>query len=247
MKYTLSICPTTPAAAMSGWYILNTYLQKKLDIAMHIEIYSDFESQRQGFEKGEIDFIYANPYDATLLIRDLGFSALNKPNDSANEVVILCKADSAITSFTDLKAGLKIATSNDPAINLVAMILLESVDIDSSNSTQLDCSSFIIAAKQVLKGEADVAFLPKSIYDKLSAIIKDQLRSLISSEISVIHHIFAASEKSQHIHQKVSEALSELAKCPTGQDILSTIGIPSFSAMEQEEAEFMIDLMDTLK
>ncbi|OUS41200.1 hypothetical protein A9R00_02185, partial [Oleispira antarctica] len=62
-----------------------------------------------------------------------------------------------------------------------------------------------------------------------------------------IHHIFAASEKSQDIHQQISEALSELAKDLTGQDILNTIGIPSFSAMEQEEAEFMIDLMDTLK
>ncbi len=247
MKYTLSICPTTPAAAMSGWYILNTFLQKKLGIAMHIEIYNDFDSQRQAFENGEIDFIYANPYDATLLVRNLGFSALNKPNDSSNEVVILCRQDSQIQSFTELKSGLKIATTNDPAINLVAMILLESVDIDSSNSTQQEFSSFIIAAKQVLKGEADVAFLPKSIYDNLSAIIKDQLRSLITSEISVIHHIFAASEKSQSIHQEIQKAICELAEIPVGQDILTTIGISSFSSMDQEEAEFMIDLMDTLK
>lgn len=247
MKYTLSICPTTPTTVMSGWYILNTYLQKKLNIAMHIEMYNDFDSQRQAFEKGEIDFIYANPYDATLLVRDLGFCALNRPNDSANEVVILCKQDFSAHALTDLEPGVKIATANDPAINLVAMILLESADIDSGNSTNIDCSSFIIAAKQVLKGDADIAFLPKSIYNSLSKIIKDQLRPLISSEISVIHHIFAGSEKSKEIHSAVSQALCELTEDDAGNNILSSIGIPSFSAMEQEEAEFMIDLMDTLQ
>jgi len=247
MKYTMSICPTTPTSAMPGWYILNTYLQKKLNIAMHIEIYDDFDAQRMAFKNGDIDFIYANPYDATLLMRTLGFSALNKPNNTANEVVILCKADAAAQSLKDLTAGVKIATANDPAINLVAMILLESVDITASNSTQLECSSFVIAAKQVLNGEADVAFLPKSIYDKLSAIIKQQLRPLICSEISVIHNIFSASEKSQDIHGDISKALNELADSPDGKDILATIGIPSFSVMQQEEAEFMIDLMDTLK
>jgi phosphonate transport system substrate-binding protein len=247
MKYTLSICPTTPAAAMSGWYILNTYLQKKLNIAMHIEMYNDFDSQRLAFEKGEIDFIYANPYDATLLIRDLGFSALNKPDDSANEVVIICKDDFNALALTDLESAVKIATANDPATNLVAMILLESADIDAGNSINIDCSSFIIAAKQVLKGEADIAFLPKAIYDTLSKIIKDQLRPLISSEISVIHPIFAASEKSQSIHRELSQALCELTLSDAGNNILTSIGIPSFSTMEQEDAEFMIDLMDTLK
>jgi len=38
-----------------------------------------------------------------------------------------------------------------------------------------------------------------------------------------------------------------LADSTDGKDILATIGIPSFSVMQQEEAEFMIDLMDTLK
>lgn len=247
MKYTLSICPTTPTSSMSGWFILNTYLQKKLNIAMHLEMYNDFESQRTAFEKGEIDFIYANPFDATLLVRDLGFSALTKPNKSANEVVILCNQNHTAKTLTDLTPGVKIATANDPAINLVAMILLESADIDSTNSTNINCSSFIIAAKQVLKGEADIAFLPKSTYDTLSKIIKDQLRPLISSEISVIHHIFAGSEKSKSIHDELSKELCELTDSDAGKNILSSIGIPSFSFMEQEEAEFMIDLMDTLK
>lgn len=247
MKYTLSICPTTSTAAMSGWYILNTYLQKKLNIAMHIEVYDDFEAQRRAFENGEIDFIYANPYDATLLIRDLEFSALNKPDNSANEVIIVSKANTAFNSLNDLQANTRIASANDPAINLVGMMLLESVDIDSTNSQSLECNSFIIAAKQVLKDEADIAFLPKAIYNNLSKIIKDQLQPVVSSEISVIHHIFAASRRSQELHPQLTQVLCDLNDSPAGTNILATIGIDSFSEMEQEEAEFMIDLMDTLK
>jgi phosphonate transport system substrate-binding protein len=247
MKYNMSICPTTPASAMSGWYILNTYLQKKLSLAIHLEIYDSFESQRLAFKNGDIDFIYANPFDATLLMRDLGFSALNKPNQTANEVVIVCNSMKKEQSLYDLKPGVKIATANDPAINLIGMILLESADIISTNSQTQEYNSFIIAVKKVLNREADIAFLPKEIYDKLSSIIKLQLHVLISSEISVIHHIFAASEKSQDIHNLLITELCALNNHEVGRDILKTIGIPSFSAMQQEEAEFMIDLMDTLK
>ena len=247
MKYNMSICPTTPTAEMSGWYILNTYLQKNLDIAIHLEIYDSFEAQRAAFNNGEIDFIYANPFDATLLIRELDFKAIAKPNQTANEVVILCNSAAKAVSLNDLGSEINIATANDPAINLIGMILLESVDIDSTNSKALECNSFIVAAKKVLNGEADIAFLPKEVFEKLSAIIKQQLRCLISSEISVIHHIFAASKQSKEIHKALANALCELNQDDAGNNILKTIGIPSFSNMPQEEAEFMIDLMDTLK
>ena len=247
MKYNMSICPTTPASDMPGWFILNTYLQKKLGIAIHLEIYSNFEDQRTAFNKGEIDFIYANPFDATLLMRELNFKALNKPNETKNEVVIVCNAAATNITFSDLQPGLNIATANDPAVNLIGMILLESVDIDSDNSEILNCDSFIIAMKKVLNGEADIAFLPKKVYEELSSIIKLKLHYLISSEISLIHHIFAASEKSQTIHNGLSQALCELNEHNAGVNILTTIGIPSFSVMPQEDAEFMIDLMDTLK
>jgi phosphonate transport system substrate-binding protein len=247
MKYNMSICPTTPTAEMSGWFILNTYLQKKLGIAIHLEIYDNFDAQRAAFHNGDIDFIFANPFDATLLMRELNFRALNKPNQTANEVVIIGNASSVYKSMSDLKPNIKIATANDPAINLIAMILLESVDIDANNSQTLDCSSFIVATKQVLNNEADIAFLPKEVYEKLSSIIKQQLHCLISSEISVIHHIFAASAKSQEVHKALAQVLCELDQDDSGKNILNTIGFPSFSSMPQEEAEFMIDLMDTLK
>lgn len=247
MKYNMSICPTTPATEMSGWFILNTYLQKKLGIAIHLEIYDDFEAQRVAFNNGDIDFIYANPFDATLLMRELNFKALNKPNQTENEVVIVSKSTESNLMLSNLKPGINIATANDPAINLIGMILLESVDIDSNNSQAVDCNSFIVATKKVLNGEADIAFLPKKVYEKLSSIIKSQLHALISSEISVIHHIFAASEKSQVVHQELTQVICELSEQEAGKNILKTIGIPSFSAMQQEEAEFMIDLMDTLK
>lgn len=247
MKYTMSICPTTPTAEMSGWFILNTYLQKKLGIAIHLEIYDNFDAQRAAFHKGEIDFVYANPFDATLLMRELNFSALNKPANSANEVVIVCNAKSNYKALNDLQPSLNIATADDPAINLIGMILLESIDINSTNSQALECDSFIVATKKVLNGEADIAFLPKEVYEKLSSIIKSQLQSLISSEISVIHHIFAASQKSKSVHNELAQALCDLNQDDAGENILTTIGIPSFLTMPQEEAEFMIDLMDTLK
>ncbi|MCK5881805.1 MAG: PhnD/SsuA/transferrin family substrate-binding protein [Sinobacterium sp.] len=242
MTLNFSISPNFPAAHLSTWYIINTYLQKKLSINIHLALYDTIDQQRQALKNGEIDIIYANPYDAALIVRELNFKALAKPCGRSDEVVLASKEGSVFTSMDTLKPGLKIATTNDPAINMIANMLLESADIDKDNSEVTTVDSFIIAAKQLLQDKADIAVFHQRDYDSLSKLIKEQLQDVVTSQISLIHHVFAIDEKHAELLPALQQALLEIDAAT-----LEGLAIESFVALDGEDVEFMIDLMDTLE
>ena len=79
MPYLFTVSPDFTPDHLSGWFIFNTWLQRALSEAFHLELYDDFLSQREAIQADQIDLIYANPYDAAMLVRDKGFTPLVKP------------------------------------------------------------------------------------------------------------------------------------------------------------------------
>lgn len=47
MRYVMTVSPDFSPDKIAGWYIFNTWLQRQLDIHIHLELYSDFNSQRE--------------------------------------------------------------------------------------------------------------------------------------------------------------------------------------------------------
>ena len=78
MTYQITVSPDFSPDHIFGWYHFNTWLQQNLDTRIHLELYSDFESQREAILSDQIDLIYANPYDASMLVREKGFIELKK-------------------------------------------------------------------------------------------------------------------------------------------------------------------------
>ena len=68
MRYVMTVSPDFPPAKIAGWYIFNTWLQRQLGEHIHLELYPDFASQRTAILNQEIDLIYANPFDAAMLV-----------------------------------------------------------------------------------------------------------------------------------------------------------------------------------
>ncbi len=87
-RYTMSVSPDFSPKGILGWYIFNTWLQKKLDIHIHLKLFDNFVDQREAIEKGELDLIYANPFDASMLVRKLGFRAITAPKNKPDETVV---------------------------------------------------------------------------------------------------------------------------------------------------------------
>ena len=103
------------------------------------------------------------------------------------------------------------------------------------------------AARMAIKGEVDASFFLAEAYHSLSKLTKSQLKALMESKLADITHVLLTSAKVGADAERVKEALVGLTGTPDGQPVLDELGIAGgFEPMTQEDAEFMIDLMDTL-
>lgn len=102
MTLNLSVSPDFPPSHLSGWFIFNTWLQRQLGTGVHLELYDSFEAQREDIRSGKIDLIYANPYDASMLVRELGFKVLVRPRNLSDETLIATLASDPRETVEDL-------------------------------------------------------------------------------------------------------------------------------------------------
>jgi ABC-type phosphate/phosphonate transport system substrate-binding protein len=246
MTYQFTVSPDFTPDHLSGWYIFNTWLQKQTDLAIHLEMYSDFHSQRAAIQADKIDLIYANPFDAAMLVREKAFLPLVKAEGAADEALIVVSADSPYHDVADLNPGIRVAYTEDPDVRLMGMIMLEPGDLDSSNIMPVMADNYVLVAKHLLKNQADVGIFLAEAYDDLSAMIKSQLKVLVRSQISVIHHALMIGPTLQDKREDIQQLLVDMSNDEKGSGVLKSLGFNAWQKVDDEEMEFMIDLMDTL-
>lgn len=247
MTFQLTVSPDFPPNRIAGWYIFNTWLQKALDLPIHLELYPSFEAQREAIGQGKVDLIYANPYDAAMLIREKGFTALARPQGKVDEAVVVAAADAPYDTVDDLEPGLRLAVTNDPAVNLLGMMMLEPAELDASNLEVRQVESYPVAVKLLLQGEADMAFLLKEALEKLTATTRRQLKVLVDSQIGDLYHAFLVGPRLADKHEAVRSALVNMHTEAKGKDVLENLGFPAWEAVSADEAEFMMNLVEALK
>ena len=74
MTFNFTVSPSFPTERISDWYIFNTWLQRASSLPIHLELFESFSAQRAAIEAGKVDIIYANPFDASLLVREKAFA-----------------------------------------------------------------------------------------------------------------------------------------------------------------------------
>lgn len=246
MTYNFTVSPDFAPERISGWYIFNTWLQKALGQHIHLELYPDFASQRADIARQKFDLIYANPSDASLLVREHGFVGVARPIERSDEAVVVVPAESPIACIEDLKPGTRIAATDHPDVRMMGMIILEPADLGPANTTTALCGNYVLAAKALVTGKADVGFFLEAAYDALSASTKQSLRPLVRSRIHVVRHgLLAGPRFGEHV-ATLREVLASMPASPKGRDALANLGFAAFEPFEQDEVEFMIDLMDAL-
>ncbi len=246
MPFNFTVSPDFAPDHMSGWFYFNTWLQRRLGTEIHLELFDSFEAQREAIKAGQVDLIYANPYDASMLVREMGFRAVARPAGRKDEAVIVVPAESGAEAVEDLATGIRLATTDDPDVHTIGMIMLEPADLDASNISQKSYDTYILVAKALLRGEADVGFFLKQGFDELSDLIKKQMRVLVSSQISVVHHALLVGPQMQDRMAELKGLVTEMHKDEKGVGVLESMGIEEFEPMTMEQTEFMIDLIDTL-
>lgn len=246
MTYQITVSPDFAPEHIAGWYIFNTWLQKQLGEGVHLELYNDFDSQREAIRNDQVDIIYANPFDAAMLVREKGFTALARPSGKSDEAVVVVQAQNSATCVEDLKPGLRLAYTDDPDVHLMGMIMLEPADLSADNIHQSQVVSYPIVAKQLIRKEADVGFFLKESFDDLSAFTREQLKVLVESEISVIYHVLLVGPQLVGKQEQIRQLLLGMAQDAKGASVLKSLGFQGWENVDEEDVEFMIDLMDTL-
>jgi phosphonate transport system substrate-binding protein len=240
------VSPDFSPEHLSGWYIFNTWLQRQTDEAIHLELYDNFQTQRSAIQSDKIDLIYANPFDAAMLVREKGFLPLVKADGVSDEAIIAVNANNSVEDVAHLSAGIKVAVTEDPDVHMIGMIMLEAGDLDASNIQTRFCNNHVLIAKSLLQGDADVGIFLAKAYDDLSNLTKKQLKILVRSQISVIHHSLMIGPVLANKRTEIQALLLAMNNDDKGKNVLHSLGFNAWAKVEDEEMEFMIDLMDTL-
>ena len=240
------IAPDFSPERFAGWHMFNTLIQKRANLNMHLNIPTSHAEQETVISEGDIQVIYANPFDAATLIREHGYHAVARPIGKSDEMVIAAAANSDINSLDDIKAGATIAMADNRDVKLIGLRLLEAVDIEEADLNWSVTETYQAAARQVIKGDAQAAFFLAEIFHSFSRLTKAQLSVLIESDLADISHVLLIKDGFPDT-DILMDAILNLYNDNDGKEALTELGMPQgFEAMNEEDAEFMIDLMQTL-
>lgn len=246
MTYNFTISPDFGPEHLAGWYVFNTWLQRVSGLPIHLEIYPDFNAQRKAVAADQVDLIYANPYDASMLVREKGFVPLVCPKGKADEAIIAVAAEKGISAIEELATGITVATTDDPDVHMMGMIMLEPANLSAGNISLQICDSYVLVAKQLLRGGAAAGIFLAEAFDDLSSMVRDQLRVLVRSEIQVVHHSLLVGPALLEYGVQLQDALLRMTEDEKGRGVLESLGFQGWETVDREAMEFMIDLMDTL-
>ena len=73
MSLNVLIAPDFAPDRFAGWHMLNTLLQKRTGQAIHLLTPASAAEQAQLIADGKADVVYANPFDASVMVREQGF------------------------------------------------------------------------------------------------------------------------------------------------------------------------------
>ncbi len=240
------IAPDFSPERFAGWHLLNTLLQKRSDLTFHLETPASHAEQAETIAKGDVALIYANPFDAAKMIREQGYKVIARPLGKTDEMVIASSAKSDIKTLDDLKKGAVIAMANNRDVKLIGMRLLEAVDLTEEDVKFEIVETYQAAARALIKEEAQAAFFIAEVFNSLSNLTKTQLNVLIESNIATISHVVLVKEDFAHA-DTIEQVLLGLKDDDDGKAVLQELGMTEgFVKMDEEDGEFMIDLMETL-
>ncbi|GBU15564.1 hypothetical protein AwPolaro_09420 [Polaromonas sp.] len=241
------MAPDVPPERFVGWHMLNTALQKRSGIRLHLLTPASAAEQAEIIAAGKADLIYASPFDATHMVRTLGYSAFARPKQCSDEMVIAGATDAPPLTLEDLNPGCRIALTDNQDIKLIGLRLLEPADIAEADIQWQVVESYQAAARMLIKKEVDAAFFLADAFASLSSLTRSQIRPLVESAIGDISHVLLAHPRVAESLPALSAALLALHTDEAGQSVLEALGMNAgFEPMTQEDVEFMIDLMDTL-
>ncbi len=217
---------------LTGWYLLNTYLQRKLNKAIH------FEQSANAPDGNMTDLLFAKPFEACEMIKNHGFIPILKPISEADEVVILTRVDDK-RSLQDLE-GLTVSVASEGSfVYLLGRFLCDENGVNSSKFIFDIAGNEIKALQSLIRGKCDLTFMLKKTFMGLSSFSRSNVQKLDESETDFASHLFCVSPQLQDNTDELVKVLTTMADDSQGQQILTDIQIEGWHKPEAGELQML--------
>ncbi|MBD3613646.1 PhnD/SsuA/transferrin family substrate-binding protein [Kingella kingae] len=241
------IAPDFAPESFAGWHLLNTLLQKITDNPIRLITPTGHREQMDILRNQKVTLVYANPFDAAQLVREQGYLPLVKPRAYSDEMLITSYADSPYQHSDELKAGCKILVTENQDLRLLGLRLLESANLTEQDIEWIEVDTFQEAARLLINQEADAAFFLVSTYLHFMPNTRQQMKTLMQSRIGDLCHVILLHPDDTELHDFFRDTFIQIGNTDDGEKVLQDLDMRGFDAVSQEDMEFMIDLMETLK
>ncbi|MEE9412291.1 MAG: PhnD/SsuA/transferrin family substrate-binding protein [Methylococcales bacterium] len=219
---------------LSGWYLFNTYQQRKLERAIHLE------QPKLGEDLGQLstDILFSKPFDACALMQNKGFVPLARPTTEADEVVILMRADDN-RDFTELSKPKVVTATQNSFVYILGRSLCDENEMDSDTFDFVFAGNEIKALQLMIRKQADVLFILKKTYEGLSSFARGSTRVVDESETNFAFHLFCAAPYLSDVHESFQDLLINMGNDEQGRQILKDIEIDGWCKPEEGELQML--------
>lgn len=223
---------------LTGWYLLNTYLQRRMQRAIHFEQFQDANNE------ASIDILFAKPFEACDMMKRRDFIPLMRPVAEADEVVILTRADDERTTLEQFQ-GVEVVTSSECSfVYLLGRFLCDESGVDSSKFTFTFAGNEIKSLQMLLKKKADLLFMLKKTYEGLASFSRNSVRKLDESSTDFAFHLFSVAPQLSEEGKVLTQILKEMETDTTGAEILKDIEFQGWCAVEEGELAMLKMVFD---
>lgn len=217
---------------LTGWYLLNTYLQRRMKKAIHFEQSIDVP------DGNTTDLLFAKPFEACLMIKQYGFIPVMRPIAEADEVVILTRADET-RSLNDYEGVVVGTATKDSFVYLLGRFLCDENGLDSEKFTFDFAGNEIKALQTLIRKKCDLVFMLKKTYEGLSSFSRANVRKLDESQTDFACHLFCVAPHLKEEGEALIDVLMDMENDVQGQQILKDIQIQGWSKPEPGEVQML--------
>lgn len=229
------------------WAEFDHLLRKKAGLSPRFKKHSSARAFKKDLSNGQLGLIYADPYHASILLRNHGYLPIARALGQYDEALVVVQSDSTILDIQDLKPKMYLSISVEPTNRLLGRLLLQPADINEDDMVCRYHRTQKSVIRDLILDKTDVGVMSTSNFDRLQPKIKEKLRILVRSQAYLFSSLWMLSPNSTEQYPVLARTFKRMHRNRVGSKILQTFNTQSWLHVELIKAEEMADLLNMLR
>jgi len=241
-RLNFSVCPHDTAKNVAGWFLINTYLQRRLDRAIHFEPCENFNEERERVLAGGYQIVYANPYSALRYCEQRQFIPVARPAGIFDETLLIARAGESLPTHRPLK----IASASDRLmVHFLGLTLLDKVGLSLADCQSQFVGNNLKVVQAVVNGSCEMGFLFNETWQGLSGKTQAGLQVLEQTRSQQAFHCFCIGPELADRADEVRRILCGMKDDPAGKRILEDLRFAAFEPTDLDSVRHLAGLIET--